>query len=260
MTELQRHPDSALLSAETVHDFQLSPGDRVRLRLRDARSGQLQEVAFRFAGVVTEFPTAPRDSFIVANASYLSARTHDAGIPVALIGVRGAPPAGVARRVRRAVGPSVRVTDIDTTRQAVGSSLTSVDLRGLTKVELGFAVVLAAAAAGLLSALGLAERRRSLAITVALGARPRQLGAFVWSEATVVAAAGALTGLLAGWALAFMLTKVLTGVFDPPPPHLHLPWLYVGSVAALAAAGIVVATWTAARGAGRDVIRSLREL
>ena len=41
-------------------------------------------------------------------------------------------------------------------------------------------------------------------------------------------------GVVGGWLLSAMLVKVLTGVFDPPPPHLFIPWAYL---AALAVAG-----------------------
>ena len=115
------------------------------------------------------------------------------------------------------------MADIDTSRRLVGSSLTAVDLAGLTRVELGFALLLAAAATGLVLALGLAERRRTFAIASALGATPRQLGGFVWAEAAVVTVGGLLAGTVGGWALSHMLVKVLTGVFDPPPATLAVP-------------------------------------
>lgn len=76
----------------------------------------------------------------------------------------------MAARLTHQLGPGATVTDIATTRGTVGSSLTAVDLAGLTRVELGFALLLAAAAGGLVLALGLTERRRSAAITAALGA------------------------------------------------------------------------------------------
>jgi hypothetical protein len=65
------------------------------------------------------------------------------------------------------------------TRSLVGSSLTAVDLAELTRVELGFTLVLGAAAGGLVLFLGLAERRRSFAILTALGATGRQLRGLV---------------------------------------------------------------------------------
>src|SRR5207237_524808 len=69
---LATRPDNVLVSAETVRDFQLAPGDSLTIRLQDGRSGQFREVAFHYAGVVKEFPTAPRDSFLVANADYVA--------------------------------------------------------------------------------------------------------------------------------------------------------------------------------------------
>ena len=41
----------------------------------DARTNQLTTVPFHYVGVVSEFPTAPKDSFFVANAAYITART-----------------------------------------------------------------------------------------------------------------------------------------------------------------------------------------
>src|SRR5262249_10013984 len=68
---LSAQPDAVLVSAETVLDFQLQPGDRITLRLQDARSHQYRPVQFHYVGVVKEFPTAPSDSFLVANADYV---------------------------------------------------------------------------------------------------------------------------------------------------------------------------------------------
>src|SRR5581483_6790681 len=107
------------------------------------------------------------------------------------------------------------------------------ELSGLTKVELAFALVLAAAASGLTLGLGLAERRRTFAIASALGARARQLGGFVWSESTFVTGGGLLIGAVIAWVISRMLVKVLTGVFDPPPDVLAVPWDYLAAVAAL---------------------------
>ena len=76
----------------------------------------------------------------------------------------------------------------------MGSNLTAVELSGLTRVELGFAMVLAVAAAGLALGLGFRERRRMFAIAVALGARGAPAGGFVWGESAFVTAGGILLG------------------------------------------------------------------
>lgn len=259
MATLARTPDGALVSAETVNDFQLQKGDSLHLRVRDGTSGALRSVTFHYVGVVKEFPTAPRDSFVVANGSYLASATS-ASPNLLLLETRGARPKVVAERVRRALGPGALVTDLDSSRHVVGSSLTAVDLRSLTRVELGFALVLAAAAGGLVLALGLADRRRNFAIATALGARSRQVAAFVHAEALVVVLAGVMTGLLAGAALSAMLVRVLTGVFDPPPAQLAIPWGYLGAMLLVTLVAIATAAQFTLRAARRPPTEVLRDL
>ncbi|HTD50630.1 MAG TPA: ABC transporter permease [Acidimicrobiia bacterium] len=260
MRTLGTHADGVLLSAETVKDYQLRPGDRVRLRLRDVRSTRLVAVPFRYVGVAKEFPTAPRDSFLIANASYITEQTGSDAVGAFLVDTGGSSPRLIADRLRAHLGTSASVTDVVTTRKIVGSSLTAVDLGGLTRVELGFAIVLAGAAAGLVLALGFAERRRTFAIAIALGAKSRQVGGFVWSEAAFVTAGGLLGGALAGWALASMLVKVLTGVFDPPPAALSVPWAYLVVVATVSVAAVVIASLSTIRRAQTAPVAVLREL
>jgi putative ABC transport system permease protein len=260
MNRLAGRPDGLLVSAETAKDFQLHPGDQVRLRLQNARTHQLEPVSFHFTGVVKEFPTAPKDSFLVANSSYVAKATGDNAIGALLVDTGGTGQKTVAAHVRSTLGPTAHVTDLTSTRTVVGSSLTAVDLGGLTRVELGFALVIGAAAGGLVLALGLAERRRTLALASVLGARGRQLSGFVWSEAALVAVAGAAAGAVLGWALSQMLVKVLSGVFDPPPAHLAVPWTYLVSLAVAVAAALAAAAWAAARHARRPPLTELREL
>ena len=116
-----------------------------------------------------------------------------------LVDTGGRDTGGVAAAARALLAPTATVTDIADVRARIGSSLTAVDLTQLTRVELGFALALAVAAGGLVSALGLAERRRSTAITGALGATPRQLRAFVLGETSLVTVGGIALGALGGW-------------------------------------------------------------
>ena len=223
LSTLGSHPDGVLVSDETVHDFQLQPGDLIRLRLQFASDHQYHVVAFHYVGIAREFPTAPHDSFLIANASYVAQQTGNPAPQTLLVKTNGSPPA-VARSIRAALGPASGATvhDIVTQQKITLSGLTAIDLAGLTRLELVFALVMAAAASGLVLALGLAERRRTFAIASALGARRRQLAAFVWSEALYVTIGGLLFGAIAGWGLSYVIVKILTGVFDPPPEHLSI--------------------------------------
>jgi putative ABC transport system permease protein len=152
------------------------------------------------------------------------------------------------------------VTDIDASRRVVGSSLTAVDLGGLTRIELGYALLLVVAATGLVFGLGLAQRRRSYAIARALGATASQFGAFVRSEAAALFVFGGTLGIIGGWALAQILVKVLTGVFDPAPAHLATPWVYLTIFMATALSGVVVASELGLRATGRPLAEELRDL
>ncbi|MDT7725765.1 MAG: putative transport system permease protein [Actinomycetota bacterium] len=260
MDTLAKAPDSILVSAETVKDFQLRPGDQITLRLPESRTGRQTPVSFHYAGIVSEFPTAPKDSFFVANADYVAQRTGSDAVGAFLVDSGGQDTAGVAARLRDLVGPTAAVTDISTTRAKVGSSLTAVDLSGLTRVELAFALVLASGAGGLVLALALNERRRSFAVARALGARRRHILAFIGGEVSVVAAGGAVAGVALGWALAEVLVAVLTGVFDPPPAVLSVPWVYLTGMAAAIVAALVVASALITRLAGRDAVSAFREI
>jgi putative ABC transport system permease protein len=260
MAGLAARPDSILVSDETVKDFQLSLGDVLNLRIQDSRTKALKTVPFHYVGIVKEFPTAPKDSFFIANADYIAQASGSNAIGAFLVDTGGTHQAAVADRLRKQLGTTATVTDITGTRSTVGSSLTSVDLAGLTRIELAFAVLLAAAAGGVVLALGLAERRRTFAIATVLGAGRKQLRGLVLSEAAAVTVGGLAGGALIGWALAEMLVKVLTGVFDPPPSVIAVPWPYLTLTGAAAVAAIVAAALNAARRSSRPAVEELREL
>ncbi|SED19214.1 putative ABC transport system permease protein [Rhizobiales bacterium GAS188] len=243
LARLAATPDGVLVSQETVNDFQLGLGDLLNLRLQNTEHRYVT-VPFHFVGVVTEFPTAPRDSFLVANASYVAARSGDPHAEIVL--VRSSDnPESVAASIRAAFGPAspLRITDLAHAARLIGSSLTAVDLRALTSIELAFAVLLAGGATGLVLALGFAERRRVTAILAALGAQAHEVRAFLWGEALIILIAGLALGSVIGAAVAVMLVKLLSGVFDPPPDALSVPWAYLALVATGATLATVLAVW-----------------
>jgi putative ABC transport system permease protein len=260
LSVLQNTPDGVLVSEETVTDFQPEPGDTINLRLQSATDHQYHVVPFRFIGVTREFPTAPHDSFLVANASYVAKMTGNAAAEVVLIRA-AADPATLHQRVANVVKdlPGLKVRDINEAGKLIGSSLTAVDLAGLTRLELAYAVVLAACATGLMLALGVLDRRQSFAVMVALGAKPRQLLAFLRGEALVIFVAGALFGTLTGAGIAWMLVALLTGIFDPPPDRLSIPWFYLLALFAAVAASVAFAVRITKRRIEVSPVAVLRE-
>ncbi len=260
MKRLASRPDAVLVSAETVNTFQLRPGDLIRLRLQDSKTQAYKLVDFHYVGIVNEFPTAPKDSFFITNASYVTQQIGSNSIGTFLVNTGGNNVTSIADQIQHLVGTSAKVTTINDARGLVGSSLTSVDLSGLTKLELSFALVIAAAAGGLVMALGLNERRRSIAVATVIGANRRQLRSITLGEPLFVVVIGLLCGALTGWGLSYLLVKVLTGVFDPPPSSLSLPWLYLLAVSACAVGAIAVGAAYVSNRTRRNAREYLREI
>lgn len=260
LTALAAHPDGVLVSQETVTNYQLKVGDQINLRLQKVSDHQYHVVPFRFLGVVREFPTAPKDSFLIANASYIAQQTGNEAAEIVLMRANGNP-ADLASQAQHMLGslPGARITDIGSAQRLIGSSLTAVDLRGLTGLELAFAILLVAGATGLILALGLAERRRTFALLTALGAKRSQLGAFLWSEGVVIQVCGGIIGIVLGFGVAQMLVTILTGVFDPPPELLSIPWLYLVLLTAAALVSMITAVLSTQLVSRRPAVEALRD-
>ena len=249
LARLAQQSNGVLVSQETVNDFQLAIGDLLNLRLKDARGGE-KTISFRFVGVVKEFPTAPRDSFLVANASYIAAQTGDTRAETVLVRASGPVPK-VAEEIRHALGVAspLKTTDITQTSHVIGSSLTAVDVASLGAVELGFAILFVAMGSGLTLWLGKSERARANAILLSLGAAPREVRSFVWGEALITTGVGLPIGALIGLANAWILVRLLSGVFDPPPDALYFQWgdlafTMIGAILAAVAATLAQGGWS----------------
>ena len=260
LTDLANNRDGVLVSEETVKDFQLQLGDTVNLRIQNATDHQYHIVPFRFVGTAREFPTAPLDSFLVANADYISEMSGNNASEVVLLKSSGSTE-GLANDVKKVLGDTgVKVSDIGSVQKIINSSLTSVDLHGLTSIELAFAVLLLAGAMGLVLALGLSERKRNFAILRMAGADRRQVDLFLWSECLIMFLGGSIAGAALGVGIAQMLVKVLTGVFDPPPEFLAVPWGYLGLLALIAAISAIAAVYAVKTLSGRAVVEELRSI
>jgi putative ABC transport system permease protein len=67
-------------------------------------------------------------------------------------------------------------------------------------------------------------------------------------------------GSLIGFAVAEMLVKVLTGVFDPPPEVLSIPWSYIMVLLIAAVVSTVIAVVGAQVSVQRVGVEVLRDL
>jgi putative ABC transport system permease protein len=247
MKRLQEDPSGIIVSKETITDYSLKEGDLLRLRVLDHRTGRFHVVPFHVAGTVQEFPSAPRDSFMVANLAYLSKADHAGGANVVFAGASESPSAVAARVAAATKGAGVSVKDINQQSVQTTSSITTVDLTGISRLEEAFAVLLAASAMWLFIGLLVEERRHEFATMAALGASLRDIGAFVRTEVLAVLGAAVVLAAGLGWLMAEMLVAMLQHVFDPPPDHLAIPWGFIALLGLGTVLGAVLASALAAR-------------
>ena len=63
----------------------------------------------------------------------------------------------------------------------------------------------------------------------------------------------------AAW-LTWMLVKLLTGVFDPPPTRPAVPWSYLAGLGAVTTIAVVLAILGTLRALRRPALETLRDL
>ena len=184
-----------------------------------------------------------------ASCSYIAALTGNTSAEIVLARASG-DPAVLAEDIRAALGSSyLKTSDLSQAVHLIGSSLTAVDMRGIGAVELIFAVLFVAMAMGLTLWLGQSDRARSNAILLSLGASRAGIRAFLWSEGLVMVGGGFCFGAPIGAIAAWMLVRLLGGVFDPPPETLSVPWVYLalllgGAIFAMIAAIMAQGRWS----------------
>jgi putative ABC transport system permease protein len=251
MQRLQARPDAILVSKETITDYSLNLGDLLKLRTLDHRTGTFHVVPFHVAGIVQEFPSAPKDSFMVANLPYILKATRVPG-PNVVFAQTNASPAQVGRAVAaRVTAKGAIVKNISDQATQTASSITTVGLRGISRIEEAFALLLAAGALILYSVMAFAERRQELATMAALGKKPRGIARFIWTEIVLIVVVASALAAVLGWVLAQMLIAMMQHAFDPPPDHLAVPWGFLGALALVVVAGATLAALVAKRSIAR---------
>jgi len=93
-----------------------------------------------------------------------------------------------------------------------------------------------------------------------LGARRTQLRGLALSEALLITVGGLVGGGLIAWALSQMLVKVLTGVFDPPPSTIAVPWAYLTITVLAVVTALGIAAILSARASTQPAVEELRDL
>ena len=258
LSALRTDPSGILVSDELARTFNVQPGDPVNVRLTNA-AGKLQPATFHAIGRFKNFPGFPQGIDLVANLGYYQAATGTTAVDFFLVKATRPDDASVGSLAAILRSGAVPVL-VDTTSTAVNrdqSSLASLNLRGLGRLESLYTVLMSAAGVAIFTFGLLLQRRKEYVTMRALGMRMSQVRTLVLGEAGTVAGLSLVLGSLVGLGMAILFVQILTPLFTIPPTSLAVPAAQLG----LLGAAVVGATAAAALVAGSTLRRlSLVEL
>jgi len=258
MSTLRTDPSGILVSDELARTFNVQPGDPVNVRLTNA-AGKLQPATFHAIGRFKNFPGFPQGIDLVANLGYYQAATGTTVVDFFLVKANQPDDASVATLAATLRAGAVSVL-VDTTTTAVNrdqSSLASLNLRGLGRLESFYTVLMSAAGVAIFTFGLLLQRRKEYVTMRALGMPMSQVRTLLLGEAGTVAGLSLVVGSLVGVGMAILFVQILRPLFTIPPTSLAVPAAQLG----LLGAAVVGATAAAALVAGSTLRRlSLVEL
>ncbi|HXM52807.1 MAG TPA: ABC transporter permease, partial [Candidatus Binatus sp.] len=204
-------------------------------------------------------PGFPQGIDLVANLGYYQAATGTTVVDFFLVKANQPDDASVATLAATLRAGAVSVL-VDTTTTAVNrdqSSLASLNLRGLGRLESFYTVLMSAAGVAIFTFGLLLQRRKEYVTMRALGMPMSQVRTLLLGEAGTVAGLSLVVGSLVGVGMAILFVQILRPLFTIPPTSLAVPAAQLG----LLGAAVVGATAAAALVAGSTLRRlSLVEL
>ena len=257
-------PNGVLVSKELAAAYDISPGDPVIIRLPDTtgKKGTYIETRLKAVGIISFFPTTQQDSFLVMNQALLQEKTHNDKINYFLIKTDGSPNV-VATRLQDKLGKQIpiKTKDIETAILSLGSTMTSLNLYGLGKIEMLYTLIIISLGLGIFLLAMVYERMREFGVMRAVGSTAQQIGYILWSESFTVGILSVLIGTAIGLSLGRVLVSLLKVLYTIPPEGMVVPWESLLIFVALALFGMTGATITANRRLARmEIAEVLREL
>lgn len=262
MAKLETTPNGILISPEMAKDYDIATGDTVKIRLFDEKNNQYVTVPFQVVGVVREFSTAPKDSFLVANRAFLDQQIGTDNVSLFLLRTNQAPQ-DVARNIQTTYGTDtkIQVQSINEITAQLATTITSINLMNLTWIEWMYVIIISSLGMAIFLIGLLGNRKKEYCIMQAIGADAKQVNIFIIAEAGVSGLIGLIIGVIVGIPLAQVFITILTSIFDPPPSSLFIPWIDISMLIGLCTCGIACSILIAIRYAKRlQPATTLREL
>jgi putative ABC transport system permease protein len=235
LPSLAANPNGVLVDWLLARDFAIHVGDTVKLNFKDT-AGKSRVVVYTATGIFRAFaPSSPSGELVVNAGSLPALPAPDFYLVRAAPGHRVAE---VTTRINAAAGSSGawRVSTLADAFQREQSTLASLDLRGLARIETGGTALITTIGVAALGAFVILERRREFAVLRAVGATTRQLLTGPGIEGATTVLASMVMGVPIGLATASISTRILTLLFSLPAPSIAVP---VGQVVVLLGVTIV---------------------
>lgn len=287
LSALGSDPSAVLVSRAFAREFNVAVGDPVNVSLPDA-TGASRSVTLHAVGTfVTVVPAVPGADLLVNAGAYELSRAFPLApantlptipgptpstpaLPAPSSAAASTPPKpdfylanaapgrsveAVAQALRSAAGAKATWT-VSTSNDAVlkeQSTLATLNLSGLSRIETTGTLLIAALGVAVLGAFLVLERRREYAVMRSLGATTRQVLVPPALEVGSTVLVGIALGVPIGLGMTTITTRVLTPLFTISPPLATIP---VGGLALLAA--LVAAVAAISLGGALGVVARLR--
>lgn len=258
-------PNGVIISVEQAEKYNIFIGDPVQLRLYNRATKQYTDVKTVAVGLFIYFPTSAQDSDFILNRDFMLKSSANPAVDYYLLKTDGSPAtiqniASTLSANYKNIMP-VRIQTTETLVKTESSSLTSLNLGGLGRMELFYTLMVTSVGLSIFLLAMINERQREFGAMRALGANLGHLRRFLFTEAATIGGLSLVIGTLVGVGLAFMLVMLLGIIFTIPAHGLSIPTLELLILTALVLAGMVTSALVSARRlATLKVVEALREL
>ena len=223
MKTLESDPKAVLLSRDMASFLKAKPGDTLFVLLGRATPGQT-EVEFHVTGLFERLPGFPDGA-----AALISITQHTAHVPSKapdffLASTRDGGDGGLRRAVSAlergpAAADHLQIDTRSSTLAKDQSSLAALNIAGLVTLDSTFALSMAVVTTAIFVFGLLLQRRREYITLRAQGLEPRTIRFLIGAEASAVAIAGTLAGLVVGAAMGYYFVTVLRPLFVLAPRY-----------------------------------------
>jgi putative ABC transport system permease protein len=262
---LANTPNGVIISVEQAEKYNIQIGDPVLLRLYNRATKKYIDVKTQAVGLFIYFPTSAQDSDFILNRDFMTKSSGYPAMDYFLLKTDSKPVtilqvASTLTAQYKNVIP-VRIQSTENVIKAETSSLTSLNLGGLGKMEMLYTVLVTSLGLAIFLLAMVNERQREFGAMRALGANLGHLRRFLFAEAFTIGGLSLVIGAVVGVVLAFLLVMLLGVIFTIPAHRLALPGLELFGLAVLVVVGMTVSALLSARRlASLKVVEALREL